>query len=46
VLADSLKEEGVELSLLLAKFEIGSIEDLPADKYTEAKAFIDAASSG
>jgi hypothetical protein len=45
VLADSLKEEGVELTLLLGKFEIGSLEELPADKYAEAKAFIDKASA-
>lgn len=41
VLADSLKEEGVALTLLLAKFEINALEDLPSDKYAEAKAFIE-----
>jgi hypothetical protein len=41
VLADALKEEGVALTLLLAKFEINSLEDLRADKYEEAKAFIE-----
>lgn len=45
VLADALKEEGVELSLLLAKFEVGSIEELPAAKYAEAKAFIEKTSA-
>lgn len=45
VLADAIKEEGVELSLVLAKLEIGALEDLPANKYDEAKAFIDATSA-
>ena len=40
VIADALKEHGVELSLLLGKFEIGSIEELPAEKYQEASDFI------
>lgn len=40
VLADALKEEGVELSLLLAQFEIGALEELKAAKYEEAKTFI------
>jgi hypothetical protein len=46
LLAESLKEEGVELTLLFAKFEINAIEDLPADKYDEAKAFISETSEG
>jgi ABC-type dipeptide/oligopeptide/nickel transport system ATPase component len=46
VLADSLKEEGVELTLLLAKFEINAIEDMPAARYDEAKAFISDTSAG
>jgi hypothetical protein len=40
VLADALKEHGVALSLLLGMFEVGSIEDLPADKYEDAKLYI------
>jgi hypothetical protein len=40
VLVDSLKEDGVAISLLLAKFEIDALEDLPADKYWDAKTFI------
>jgi AAA domain len=45
VLADTLKEEGVELSLLLAEFEIGTLEELPADRYADAKTFISETSS-
>jgi AAA domain len=41
VLAEALKEEGVALSLLLGRFEIGALEELPAAKYEEAKAFIE-----
>lgn len=40
-LADKLKEEGVALNLLLAKFEIGSLEELPAIHYEAAIAAID-----
>lgn len=40
-LADKLKEEGVALNLLLAKFEIGSLEELPAVHYEAAIAAID-----
>lgn len=36
VLADKIKEEGVELSLFLASFQIGSIEQLPASRYDDA----------
>lgn len=46
VLADKLKEEGVDLSLLLAKFEVGSLEELPAAKYEDANTFIDEESQG
>jgi hypothetical protein len=46
VLAESMKEEGVELSLLLAKFEIGAIEDLPAAKFEDARDFIAEMSAG
>jgi phage recombination protein Bet len=41
VLADKLQEEGVELTALLARFEIGTLEDLPAINYDQAKAVID-----
>lgn len=40
VIVDALKEHGVDRSLLLRKFGIGSIEELPADKYQEANDFI------
>ena len=40
-IADKLKEEGVALNLLLAKFEIGSLEELPASSYEAAIAAID-----
>jgi hypothetical protein len=46
LLADALKEEGVALSLLLGKFEIGALEELPSGQYAEAKAFIEATSAG
>lgn len=45
VLADALKEEGVEMSMLLAEFEIGALEELPATKYEDAKTFISETSS-
>jgi hypothetical protein len=41
VIADKLKEEGVALNLLLAKFEINALEDLPAASYAAALAVID-----
>lgn len=40
-LADKLKEEGIDVSLLLASFEIGAIEDLPAMHFNAALAQID-----
>lgn len=45
MLADKLKEEGVALNLLLAKFEIGSLEDLPLVEYQAAIKVIDEASA-
>jgi phage recombination protein Bet len=45
MLADKLKEEGVALNLLLAKFEIGSLEELPAVEYQAAIKVIDEASA-
>jgi hypothetical protein len=44
-LADKLKAEGIALNLLLAKFEIGSLEELPAINYEAAMAAIDEAST-
>lgn len=44
MLADKLKEEGVALNLLLANFEIGSIEELPVVRFGAAMALIDEAS--
>jgi hypothetical protein len=44
IIADKLKEEGVALSLLLAKFEVNSLEDLPLVSYDAAIAAIDEAS--
>jgi RecT family protein len=44
MLADKLKEEGVALNLLLAKFEIGSLEELPVANFDAAIACIDEAS--
>jgi phage recombination protein Bet len=41
MLADKLKEEGVDLSLLLAQYALGSLEDLPADKFDHAMKKID-----
>lgn len=40
-IADKLKEEGIALNLLLARFEIGSLEELPAAEYDSAIAEID-----
>lgn len=45
VLRDKCDAEGVELTLLCAKFEIGVIEDLPASAHAEAYAWIDSASA-
>lgn len=39
-LADSLKEEGIALSLFLAEFQLGHLEELPAAKYANATAWI------
>jgi hypothetical protein len=39
-LADSMKEEGVQLTRFLAEFELGNCEDLPASKYAQATAWI------
>lgn len=44
-IADKLKEEGVALNLLLAKFEIGRLEDLPAMNYQAAIAEIEGISA-
>lgn len=44
MLADKLKEEGVALNLLLAKFSIGSLEELPVVEYQAAIKVIDEAS--
>jgi len=44
-LADKLKAEGIALNLLLARFEIGSLEELPAINYESAMAAIDEASA-
>lgn len=44
-IADKLKEEGIALNLLLAKFEIGSIEELPAVNYDAAIAAIEEVSA-
>lgn len=41
MIADKLKEEGVALNLLLAKFEIGALEELPAVNYDAALEAID-----
>jgi phage recombination protein Bet len=41
VLADMCKEEGVAVTALCARFEIGVIEDLPEINYEAAKAAID-----
>lgn len=46
VIADKLQEEGVELSLFLASFSIGAIEDLDADRYDRALKIIDELSAG
>lgn len=40
-ITEKLKEEGVAVSLFLARFEIGSIEELPAFSYESALACID-----
>lgn len=45
-IADKLKEEGIALSMLLATFEIGSLEELPAANYEAALATIAEASAG
>jgi phage recombination protein Bet len=44
-LADKLKAEGVALNLLLAKFEVGSLEELPAENYEAALDAIDGMSA-
>jgi phage recombination protein Bet len=41
MIADKLGEEGVDLSLFLASFQIGAIEELPADRYNQAMHAID-----
>jgi hypothetical protein len=46
VLADTLNAEGVELTELLATFEIGELLQLPASKYEPAKKWIESASAG
>jgi hypothetical protein len=46
MLADKLKEEGVGLSLLLARFEVNSLEELPLASYEAAMVVIDQASAG
>ena len=46
MIADKLKEEGVALTLFLAKWEINSIEELPAACYESALKSIDDASAG
>jgi len=46
VIADKLKEEGVALSLFLAKWEINAVEELPAACYDAALKSIDDASAG
>jgi phage recombination protein Bet len=46
VIADKLKEEGVELSHFLANLEIGSIEDLLIERYQKALNLIDELSAG
>jgi hypothetical protein len=40
-IADKLKEEGVELNALLARFQIGALEELPFVMYGQALAAID-----
>ena len=40
-IADKLKEEGVTLSALLARFEVGALEELPAVNYEQALKVID-----
>jgi hypothetical protein len=45
MLADKLKEEGVALNLLLAKFEVGALEELPAVNYEAALEAIDGLSA-
>lgn len=46
VIADKLKEEGVEVSLFLGAYQIGRIEELRATLYAEALAWIDEQSAG
>jgi hypothetical protein len=46
MIADKLREEGVALTLFLAKWEINSIEELPAACYDAAIKSIDDASAG
>jgi hypothetical protein len=41
VIHDKLSEEGIDASLFLAKYEIGRIEELPAQLYAEAQTWID-----
>jgi phage recombination protein Bet len=41
MIADKLKEEGVDLSLFLASFQIGAIEDLLIERYDAALKAID-----
>jgi phage recombination protein Bet len=41
VITDKLNQEGVEASLFLAAFSIGSVEDLPANRYAQAFEAID-----
>lgn len=44
-LLDTLKAEGIDLNALLAAFEVGTIEEIAADKYAAAKAWIEEASA-
>jgi hypothetical protein len=39
-IADSIKEEGVALTRVLAGLEVGSLEEIPADSYDKALALI------
>jgi RecT family protein len=45
VIADKLKEEGVALTLFLAEYQIGSLEELPAAEFSEALKRIDGMSA-
>jgi phage recombination protein Bet len=46
MLSDKITEEGVELSLFLASFQIGTLEDLPAARFDDALKAIDQLSKG